>query len=116
MARTINRLTDVQVRSAKPGMHADGGGLYLRVTDTGAKGWVFRYAVNGRERYYGLGSLNTVSLADARQAAQKCRAMRLDDTDPIEARKAKRAAQALAAQSGTTFKSAAEQYIADHTP
>ena len=33
MARTIGRLTALKVDKAKrPGMYADGGGLYLRVT------------------------------------------------------------------------------------
>jgi hypothetical protein len=42
MARTLNKLT---VRGAAalevPGRHADGGGLYLRITTGGARSWVF---------------------------------------------------------------------------
>jgi integrase len=114
MARKLGKLTVVQVRNAKTGLHSDGGGLYLQVTD-GAKSWLFRYRVpNGRERFMGLGSLNTISLADVRAAAQKCRAMRLQGVDPIEARKAERATRALAQHSGTTFKQAAEQLMIDH--
>ncbi|MPZ36940.1 MAG: DUF4102 domain-containing protein [Rhizobiales bacterium] len=112
MARKTHKLTNVGVKNAKVGMHSDGGGLYLQVTDKHARSWLFRYAVNGRERYCGLGSLTTVSLADARQEAQRCRQMRLQGIDPIEARKAGRAAQALAASQGTTFKEAAEALIA----
>jgi hypothetical protein len=53
MARTtINRLSDRRVRTVKPGMHPDGGGLYLRVTEGKDEGrpralnryWLFRYA------------------------------------------------------------------------
>ena len=43
MARTIGKLTALKVDKAKqPGMYGDGGGLYLRVTEDGAKNWVFR--------------------------------------------------------------------------
>ena len=36
MARAIGRLTALKVdRARRPGMYADGGGLYLRVTDNG---------------------------------------------------------------------------------
>ena len=41
MARAIGRLTALKVERAKePGMYADGGGLYLRVTSEGARNWV----------------------------------------------------------------------------
>ena len=33
MARTLNRLSDRRVRTAKSGMHCDGGGLYLQATN-----------------------------------------------------------------------------------
>ena len=80
-------------------------------TDKGARSWLFRYSVGDRERYRGLGGVSTVSLADARTEAQRCRQMRLQGIDPIEARKAERAAQALAASQGVTFKEAAETLL-----
>ena len=59
-ARGRNRLTAVQIRAPKPGvsksgrpyakLYADGGGLYLRVDPSGAKSWVFRYSIGGRQR------------------------------------------------------------------
>ena len=53
------------------GMHADGGGLYLRVTRTTSrqlnKSSLYRYSVGGRERQMALGPLTEVKLADARQ-------------------------------------------------
>ncbi|HKF13446.1 MAG TPA: Arm DNA-binding domain-containing protein, partial [Xanthobacteraceae bacterium] len=43
MPRPIGRLTALKVNKKKhPGMYADGGGLYLRVTKDGTKNWVFR--------------------------------------------------------------------------
>jgi hypothetical protein len=50
----------------KPGLHADGGGLYLYVSKSGARSWIFRWKRDGRPRDMGLGALNTVSLAEAR--------------------------------------------------
>ena len=62
MPKTTNRLSAVKAQSLKkPGMHADGLGLYLRVKTSGARSWVLRYSLNGRARYFGLGSLPSVS-------------------------------------------------------
>jgi hypothetical protein len=44
MARQLNRLTNLSVdRAKRPGMYADGLGLYLRVAPGGSKQWVFRF-------------------------------------------------------------------------
>jgi hypothetical protein len=69
MSRTIQRLSPVKVRTAKKRMSPDGGGLYLQCT-LGADGgicrsWFFRYTKNRRERQMGLGSAESVSLAEA---------------------------------------------------
>jgi len=49
MGLKINRLTARRVATVTdPGYHADGGGLYLQVTASGAKSWVFRYRFEGR--------------------------------------------------------------------
>ena len=64
-----NRLVPLNVERIKqPGMHPDGGGLYLRVSDTGAKSWIFRYSAPGGKRpEMGLGAFPTVGLAEARE-------------------------------------------------
>src|SRR5262249_42671196 len=93
---------------------ADGGGLYLQVTGDGAKSWIYRFSLHGKAREMGLGSLSAVSLADARAAAGKCRGLRQQGIDPINARKADRAQRALEAAKALTFKEAAAQYIASH--
>jgi integrase len=98
----------------KPGMHADGGGLYLQVTASGAKSWIFRFMLHGKAREMGLGPLHTISLAEARERAKECRKLRLDGIDPVEARKAKRAEERLAAATVMTFADCAERYIAAH--
>ncbi|WBT04864.1 Arm DNA-binding domain-containing protein [Brevundimonas vesicularis] len=74
MAREINRLSAVKVRSLKePGLHADGNGLYLRIDQTGARRWVFVFYLAGRRREMGLGSLEAVPLKEAREALSKAR-------------------------------------------
>lgn len=88
MAKAINRLNWRQVPNLGPGWHADGLGLYVRVEETGNRRWVFIYHRGGRRRELGLGSASTVSLADARQAAQDARDAIRQGIDPIEARKA----------------------------
>src|SRR6516164_9330533 len=97
MARAMEKLTALKVERAKqPGMYGDGGGLYLRVTEDGAKNWVFRFMLNGRPRWMGMGPLHTVSLAEARKRAGEHRLRRHDGIDPIEARRAERRKAKLA--------------------
>jgi hypothetical protein len=50
----------------KPGRYADGGNLYLSVSPTGAKSWVFMFRWQGGTKEIGLGSLRNVPLGDAR--------------------------------------------------
>jgi len=66
-------LTALGVKSAKPGRHADGRGLYLVVRDTGSRSWVARVQVGGQRRDFGLGSAEVVTLGDARVAAATLR-------------------------------------------
>src|SRR5688572_26643117 len=117
-------LTALKVKRLGPGYHADGRGLYLQVTGSGARSWIFRYAMPGdftnaekkyrRSREMGLGSLADVSLHDAREAAEKWRKVKREGKDPIHVRQAKIAEEALARARGMTFKQAAEAYMASH--
>lgn len=102
MAKRANQLSDLAVRKLKtPGVHADGGGLYLQVTEAGAKSWLYRYMLRGRERWMGLGSYPSISLSDARAAAAGAKRLARDGFDPIEHRRAERAARAT--ETSTTF-------------
>jgi integrase len=115
MARTIGKLTALKVDKAKqPGMYGDGGGLYLRVTEDAAKNWVFRFMLNGRPRWMGMGPLHTVNLAEARKRAGEHRLQRHDGIDPIDARRAERLKAQLEAAKAITFKECAEAYIKAH--
>jgi integrase len=120
MARAVERLTAIKVErfknaeSPKPGMYADGGGLYLRVTPEGARNWVLRYMLNRKPRWMGLGPLALYGLQDARAKALDARRQRHDGIDPIEARRAERARQRLDAAKAITFKQCGEAYVTAH--
>lgn len=117
MATEIHRLTPAFVRkTSKPGKHHDGGGLYLIVTPSRTakgqinKSWMFRF--RGREK--GLGSLKTVSLAEAREAARKARQQVLQGDDPIDAGKAAKAAQRVAEAKAVTWDELFIRFMAAH--
>ena len=113
--REVNRLTAVAVaRKSKPGRYGDGNGLWLQVSPAATKSWLFRYMRNGKARQMGLGPVHTVSLAEAREKATKCRKVLLAGDDPIETRRARRMAVLVEAAQGITFKKCAEKYIAAH--
>jgi integrase len=115
MARQIERLSGLAVSRAKQqGMYADGGGLYLQVTLSGAQSWVYRFMLSGKVRDMGLGPVNVVNLSEARARASQCRRLRLDGIDPIEARKAERSRARLDAAKSLTFDECSRKYIEAH--
>jgi integrase len=102
------------VRAAKAGYTGDGGGLYLQISKFGTATWAFRYRVGAKLRTAGLGSLDTWSLAEARERALKMRQQRADGIDPIDERRAERARAAVGTAKAMTFRKCAEAYIAAH--
>ena len=103
-------------RADKAGYKHDGGGLYLQITATGAKSWVYRFALAGRRRDMGLGAYPAVSLTTARNLAAGARALAAAGSDPIAARDAERARQRVKAARGVTWDRAAAQFIEAHRP
>lgn len=104
-------LSAVRVKNAPAGMHQDGGsrGLYLRVSETGARSWIFRYSRDGRRRDMGIGPVDLVPLAEAREKVLELRRRLLQGVDPLAERDAGRRAQTVAeARARWTFKAAAE--------
>ena len=75
------------VRTAPPGRHCDGNGLYLFVQPTGARSWVQRLVIRGRRRDFGLGSVALVSLAEAREKARANRKLAREGGDPLAERR-----------------------------
>lgn len=116
----MHKLTARSVTGAmKPGLYADGGGLYLQVTigKDGAprRSWVLRFtAPNGRRREMGLGSVLLVDLAAARELALSARKQAVDGEDPIVARDAAKNARIVERPQAMTFRRCAEAYIAAH--
>jgi integrase len=110
-----NKLTDLEVRRiSKPGLHGDGGGLYLQITPRGSRSWLLRFQRDGRARAMGLGPVELVPLKDAREKARSARRLLLEGQDPIDARRDQRTQRRLEAAKSITFKMAAERYIASH--
>jgi Arm DNA-binding domain len=124
MAQTLHRLTAVEVAGAKTaGYFSDGGNLYLRVAvgvgngkkkPPVSKGWIFRYTAGGKTRDAGLGGYPTISLAKAREEAERLRRLVTAGVDPIEARNKKRQAALLASAKAMTLEQCATAFIAGH--
>lgn len=76
------RLTPAQVKKAGPGRHTDGGGLYLVVDQSGARRWVARLTFKGKRCDFGLGPVQTIGLAEARERAAEFRRLVFVGLDP----------------------------------
>jgi integrase len=89
----MGKLTDREVRTAKPGKHGDGDGLQLVVSPPteanpkGARKWVLRFMQGRKAREMGLGSYPDVGLAEARDKAFAERKKARSGVDPIAERK-----------------------------
>ena len=115
MARAINRLSTRAVASLKkPGYHPDGANLFLQIGPALTRSWVFKYTLNGRSREGGLGSVNDVSLAEARERARAYRQLLAENIDPVDFRRAQRAKHAAESAHTITFEKAVEKYIDAH--
>ena len=92
---------------SKPGLHGDGGTLYLAVAPGGSKSWIQRLTIDGKRRDIGLGGFPLVSLAEARHKAFENRRLAWAGGDP---RAAKRRARV------PTFREAAERTFEANRP
>jgi integrase len=105
----LAKLSPLSVKHAKPGRHADGQGLYLLVSPSGSKSWVLRVQVDNRRRDYGLGSLDLVSLSEARERALEWRKLAKEGLDPSYEAKRQRALK-------TSFEDAAKAFHEERKP
>jgi integrase len=103
-------------RTKRPGRYRDGTvkGLLLQISDSGAKSWVLRYMLDGRERMMGLGSAADFSLKEARDRARSARQLLADGVDPLDAKLQRKAEAKAAAAKAMTFAEAARQYFDQH--
>jgi integrase len=116
MVQKLQRLTALAVsRESKPGLYADGGGLYLCVGRNGAKRWTFRFTLNGAAHEMGFGGLNKVRLADARKKASDARLLLSEGRNPLVHKQENATERATAEkQRLMTFDQCAEAYISAH--
>jgi len=109
-------LTDTAIRSAKPKDKTfklfDGGGLYLEVNPAGGKWWRWKYRFGGKEKRLSFGVYPDVSLKFAREKRDAARQQLAAGTDPAEARKAGKLAQAGA----ESFEAIAREWHAKFSP
>jgi integrase len=95
----MGKFTDRGVKGKlAAGLFSDGGGLYLNVTATGTRSWLFRGTIKGRTTAaggpyrveVGLGSLADVGLADSRQKAGELRKQCRAGVNPLDEKRRER--------------------------
>lgn len=120
MPKIAAELSALEVkRLAHPGgkrnvLFAVGGvpGLHMQITPGGGRSWVLRAKVGTLRRDIGLGGFPGVTLSQARDKAREARAKIEGGIDPVEERKAAKAALIAAQRRGLTFDKAAERFLA----
>lgn len=95
--RRRGSLTGKKLGQLKAGKHSDGGGLYLLVTETGARRWLFVAQREGKRSWLTLGPLAELGLQEARRRAEELRATLAPKAT------GKRASGQLCAPSGPLF-------------
>ncbi len=112
MKHIPNRLADKTVKSKKtPGYYPDGLNLYLQVSASGSKSWIFRYTLAGKAREMGLGAYPVFSLADARERANSARKLLADGDCPLALKRETVLTKRLQSDSIVTFDDAADRYV-----
>jgi integrase len=111
---SLARIPGAKLKAILAGQHPpafihDGGGLYLKVTPSGAS-WIFRYSLGGL-RKMGLGSLRDVTATAARELASGYRASVAAGHDPKMVRADKTIARTRDAGRSMTFKAVAEPVL-----
>lgn len=119
MPKIAKELSPLELRRLKhPGGRSNatfavGGvsGLMLQVTSNGGRTWLLRVVVGAKRREIGLGGYPEVGLAQAREQARELKAKIRSGVDPVEERKAAKAALVAAQRRGLTFAKAVEQCL-----
>ena len=112
MPKRAAGLTVREVEQKGCGLWADGRGLYLHVTGTGTRSWIYRYQLDGKRRDMGLGPVEPHNgLEEARERVYELRAKVRQGTDPIDAKRKARVERVAAQAKAMTFRECAEAYI-----
>jgi hypothetical protein len=114
VGKALNRLSARLVANlAIPGRHADGGCLYATISKDGTgRRWVFLFRFGGKRYEMGLGSLDAVPLARARELAAKCRLEVAEGRNPLEGKRAEKEAVAQVKARSRTFGEVADELLA----
>jgi hypothetical protein len=106
------KLTEIFIRKVEPRSRAFlvwdtyQRGLVLQVQPTGHKAWKCIYSMHGRKRWYHIGAVDAVGLADARRLAIRVMFQLADGKDPASEKKAER--------SKGTFEELATRYVKEY--
>jgi integrase len=105
-------LTDVAIRSAKPGAKAiklaDGGGMFLLVTPAGGKLWRLKYRVDGREKLLAIGAYPEIGLGEARRRREEPRELIALGKDPSREKQREKVRARIKA--ADTFRTICDEY------
>jgi integrase len=118
MPKKARELSAMEVkRLASPGLHAVGGvaGLHMQIQATGGRSWVLRVTVGSRRVDMGLGGFPDVPLMAARERAREARDLIAHGIDPVEQKKAARAALMAAEAKVITFDECARRFMDSKT-
>lgn len=120
MPRIAKELSALEVKNLRHigngqnAVHMVGGvsGLMLQVTRSGGRTWLLRVKVGAKRREIGLGGYPDVTLAQARQRARETKEMIRQGVDPVEERRAAKAALIAAQGRGLLFQDAVDRCLA----
>jgi integrase len=88
MGISINKLTELSIRSLTVGKHFDGGGLYLLVkgTQPSSRLWRMKYRYGGKEKLLAIGKYPEISVKEARLARDEAKRNLRDGIDPSQSK------------------------------
>jgi len=96
----MGKLNDKAVAGAKPGEKdyklSDGDGLHLLVRTNGSKLWRLKYRIAGKEKLLSFGQYPLISLKNVRERTLEARRLLSNGIDPMEQKKAIKAASEIA--------------------
>ena len=119
----LNKLNPIKIQKIKKaGLYSDGGGLYVQARKSTsndasknktafAKSYIFRYSIDGKERWMGLGSVNDIPLDQAREDAAKYRGLKKRSIDPLQHNQRLASQDAADADEDKTFKECTDEFI-----
>lgn len=110
MGKLTSKAVQKLAKEGQKGSTGDGQGLYLQITAGGSVSWIYRFKLNGKQRYMGLGAYPDVALSEAREIAADHRKLVKQGTDPLAAREQKNEKKA----EPVTFTNCAARYIQSH--